>query len=44
MQGARLSNLDKKHGIVFGEKPDDMVSMEDIVVIEDTRTKEKKEE
>jgi len=29
----------KKHGVVFGEKPDDMVSMEDIVVIEDTRKK-----
>jgi len=29
----------KKHGIVFGEKPDEMVSMEDIVVIEDTREK-----
>ncbi len=29
----------KKHGIVFGEKPDDMVSMEDIVVLEDTREK-----
>ena len=33
----------KKHGIIFGEKPDDMVSMEDIVVIEDTREKGKKE-
>ncbi|MFP3949773.1 MAG: hypothetical protein ACLFUZ_01630 [Candidatus Micrarchaeia archaeon] len=29
----------KKHGIVFGEKPDEMVSMEDIVVLEDTREK-----
>jgi len=29
----------KKHGLVFGEKPDDMVSMEDIVIIEDTREK-----
>ena len=29
----------KKHGVVFGEKPDEMVSMEDIVVIEDTREK-----
>ncbi len=33
----------KRHGIVFGEKPDDMVSMEDIVIIEDTREKGKKE-
>ena len=29
----------KKHGIIFGEKPDDIVSMEDIVVLEDTREK-----
>ncbi len=29
----------KKHGIIFGEKPEDMVSMEDIVVIEDERIK-----
>lgn len=29
----------KKHGIVFGEKPEDMVSMEDIVVLEDNREK-----
>ncbi|MBD3397934.1 hypothetical protein GF412_02135 [Candidatus Micrarchaeota archaeon] len=34
----------KKHGVIFGEKPDDMVSMEDIVVIEDIRDKEKKED
>jgi uncharacterized coiled-coil DUF342 family protein len=34
----------KKHGIIFGEKPDDMVSMEDIVIIEDTREKPGKKE
>lgn len=35
----------KKHGVIFGEKPDDMVSMEDIVVFEDNREKvEEKEE
>ncbi|MBN2121709.1 hypothetical protein JW721_01455 [Candidatus Micrarchaeota archaeon] len=30
----------KKHGVVFGEKPDDMVSMEDIVVFEDNRVRD----
>lgn len=41
----KLKNVksSKKHGIVFGEKPEDMVSMEDIVVFEDNREKDKKE-